>query len=182
MTRLGDFWKFMRTKFLAKVAQIFINILDKYLATFLDKCEKWHVLCQTDVYTFWAKFGVNWATFYSSIWSLCLLLHLMETISFPFFAARTNLWHLQNVESECVQMQSLSLSLSLSLSHTHTHIYTHTATATTHFLILRCSCNGIYFYPFSKVKLSWSILHRARHLTAHPSGSLTGRNVNYISG
>ena len=37
VTRLGDFWMLLGTKFLAKAAQI--------LATFLGYCEKWHFLC-----------------------------------------------------------------------------------------------------------------------------------------
>ena len=37
VTRLGDFWKFLGTKFLAKVAQIFSK---KF-----GCCEKWHFIC-----------------------------------------------------------------------------------------------------------------------------------------
>ena len=61
VTRLGDFWKFVGTKFLAKVAKKF--------ATILGLLWKMAFLYKTDVDTFWASFGENWTTFYSNIWS-----------------------------------------------------------------------------------------------------------------
>ena len=60
VTRLGDFLKFLGTKFLAKVAQILSNIFGLLLRTAL--------FTLTDLCTFWAIFGENWATFYSNIW------------------------------------------------------------------------------------------------------------------
>ena len=56
--RLRDFWKFLGTKFRAKVAQIFCNIfrLLRKMALFM-------------LIEFLATFGEGWATFYSHIWS-----------------------------------------------------------------------------------------------------------------
>ena len=61
MTRLGDFWKFLATKFLAKEAQIICN--------FLGYFEIPHSHVKTALATFWATFGKFRATFYSNIWS-----------------------------------------------------------------------------------------------------------------
>ena len=63
VTRLGDFWKYSATKFLAKVAQIIGNILGYF--------EYPHSYVKTAVATFWATLGNIWATFYFNIWSHC---------------------------------------------------------------------------------------------------------------
>ena len=55
MTRVGDFLKFLATKFLAKEAQM--------IGTFLGYFEKPHFYVQTALATFCATFGKNWATF-----------------------------------------------------------------------------------------------------------------------
>ena len=61
VTRLGDFRKFLVSKFITKVAQIFRDF--------------WAILkrvifkVKTSVATFWASFGGNWATFHYNIWS-----------------------------------------------------------------------------------------------------------------
>ena len=49
MTRLGDFLKFLATKFLAKEAQMIGN--------FLGYFEKPHSYVKTELATFWATFG-----------------------------------------------------------------------------------------------------------------------------
>ena len=59
VTRLGDFWKFLATKFLAKEAQMIGN--------FLGYFEKPHSYAKTAL----ATFGKNCAIFYSNIWSHC---------------------------------------------------------------------------------------------------------------
>ena len=56
VTRLGDFWKLVATKSLTKVAQIIGN--------FLGYFEKTHSYVKTAVATFWATFGIIWATFF----------------------------------------------------------------------------------------------------------------------
>ena len=65
VTRLGDFWKFLGTKFLAKEAQILSNNFGT-----LWKMELFASIC---VDTFWANFVENWATYFSiwSHWSSC---------------------------------------------------------------------------------------------------------------
>ena len=65
VTRLGDFWKFLGTKFLAKEAQILSNNFGT-----LWKMELFASIC---VDTFWATFVENWATYFSiwSHWSSC---------------------------------------------------------------------------------------------------------------
>ena len=67
VNRLGDFLKFLRTKFLAKVAQIFSNNFWLFW--------KMELFMSTDLKTFWAFFVENWATFYSNIWSHWLWLN-----------------------------------------------------------------------------------------------------------
>ena len=49
MTRLGDFWKFLPTSFLKKVAQIFGDL-------FANFENHHHCLIQTTVAAFWANF------------------------------------------------------------------------------------------------------------------------------
>ena len=61
VTRLGDFWKFLATKILAKEAQMIGN--------FLGYLEKPYSYVKTALATFCTSFGKNWATFYSNIWS-----------------------------------------------------------------------------------------------------------------
>ena len=61
VTRLGDFWKFLVTKFHAKVAQIignYLGCLEKYQFEIKNRCVH-----------FWATLWKIWATFYSIIWS-----------------------------------------------------------------------------------------------------------------
>ena len=57
VTRLGNFWKVLATKFIAKEAQMIYN--------FLGYFEKPHYYEKTVLATFGATFGKNWATFYS---------------------------------------------------------------------------------------------------------------------
>ena len=59
VTRLGDFWKFLVTNFITRVAKMFGDLLG-YFERFLSK---------SAVKTFWAIFGKNWAPFNSNIWS-----------------------------------------------------------------------------------------------------------------
>ena len=61
VTRLGDFWKFLGTKFLAKVAQIFSNNV--------GLCWKMELFTLNWCGYFLAIFCRNWATFYFNIWS-----------------------------------------------------------------------------------------------------------------
>ena len=51
VTRLGDFWKFLATKFLAIEAQMIVNFLGYY--------GKPHAYVKTALASFWATFGKN---------------------------------------------------------------------------------------------------------------------------
>ena len=64
VTRLGDFWKFLATNILTKVAQIFGN--------FLGCCEKHYFVSKNCCGSFLGRVWKNWATFYSNIWSHCV--------------------------------------------------------------------------------------------------------------
>ena len=55
VTRLGEFWNFLVTNFITKVAQMFGDIL--------GSCENHRFLSRTGEATFWAFFGKTWATF-----------------------------------------------------------------------------------------------------------------------
>ena len=61
VTRLGDFWKFLATKFLAKEAQMIGNSMGYF--------EKPYSYLKTALATFSATLGKTRATFYSNIWS-----------------------------------------------------------------------------------------------------------------
>ena len=61
VTRLGDFQKFLMTKFLTKVSHIISN--------FLGHLEKPNSYVKTAVANSWVTFGKIWATLYSNIWS-----------------------------------------------------------------------------------------------------------------
>ena len=65
VTTLSDFWKFLVTIFLTKVAQIIYK--------FLGYLEKLHSPEKTHVSASWVSFGNIWATFYSNIWPYCFL-------------------------------------------------------------------------------------------------------------
>ena len=57
VSRFGDFWKVLATKFLANDWQLF-GLFGKN-----------SLLCKTALATFWTTFGKIWATFYSNIWA-----------------------------------------------------------------------------------------------------------------
>ena len=63
VTRLGDFWKFLATKFVKIVAKIICNFLGLFW--------KPNYYVKTGVATYGATFGNIWATFHSNIWSHC---------------------------------------------------------------------------------------------------------------
>ena len=59
VTRLGDFWNFLATNFITKVAQMF--------GDFEGNCEKHFFFKSNWLGYFWATFGKTWATFYFNI-------------------------------------------------------------------------------------------------------------------
>ena len=78
VTRLGDFWKFLVTKILPKVAQIISN--------FLGHFEQPHSYVKTYVGTSWSAFGNIFATFYFNIlshWSLGSLCNVNIVLLYP---------------------------------------------------------------------------------------------------
>ena len=63
-TRLGNFGNFLAINFITKLAQV----IGDFLAV---------VKSQTGEATFWATFGITWATFCFNIWSHCMHTRLL---------------------------------------------------------------------------------------------------------
>ena len=85
MTRFGNFFNFLATNFLTKVAQIFND--------FLGYFENIKFYVKIAVPTFLGNYVKIWASFYSNIWSHCISRHEYPPITTtPVVDVLNTLW------------------------------------------------------------------------------------------
>ena len=104
-TRLGDFWKFVVTIFVAKLTQLCFSFLALLKETFFVKSALGVV---------WAIFGIIWPTFYFIIWSHCSpFVNIFGATSAILFRASCSLASMPKTHV-LVQLKSFSWSRRMS--------------------------------------------------------------------